>query len=210
MTENKTWFQLRPMYDYIRKQTENKKFLKYLEIGGTFSLITLFLFFAIMPTITTISSLVGDIKSKEAYISKVDLKVANLIEAQESYAQVQEKYYLVEDAFPSLAHYYDGVSNLAIVFQDSSLDITQIGLNINEDDDSTNNFFKTYQVSVNGEGQYSSVLEMIKKMFNNRRLVNTTSVQLNQLPKEDQTDSKKIRVNLSNNLYFLPDNNEKK
>lgn len=210
MIENKTWFQLRPMYDYIRKQSEKKTFLKYLEIGGTFSLITIFLFFAIMPTITTISSLVGDIKSKEDFIKKVDLKVANLLKAQEAYAEVQEKYYLIEDTFPSLAHYYDGVSNLAVVFKNSSLEIKQIGLNIGEDKNSTNNFFKTYQVSINGEGQYSSVMEMIQKMFNNRRLVNTTSIQLNQLPKEKQVSSKNIKVNLSNNLYFLPNSNEKK
>lgn len=205
MIENKTWFQLKPMYDYIRKQSENKTFFKYLEIGGTFSLISLFLFFAIMPTVTTISALVGDIKSKEAYIQKVDSKVLNLIKAQEAYAQVQEKYYLIEDTFPSLANYYNGVSNLAIIFQDSSLDIKQIGLNINEDKDSNNKFFRNYQVSLNGEGKYSSVIEMIKKMFNNRRLVNTTSIQLNQLPKEKQGTSKNIKINLSNNLYFLPD-----
>lgn len=209
MIENKTWFQLRPMYDYIRKQAEKETFLKYLEIGGTFSLITIFLFFAIMPTATTISSLVGDIKSKEAFITKVDLKVANILKAQESYAQVQEKYYLVEDTFPSLAHYYDGVSNLAVIFKDSSLDIKQIGLNIGEDKNSTNDFFKTYQISVNGEGQYSSVIELIKKMFSNRRLINTTSIQLNQLPKEQQINSKNIKVSLSNNLYYLPNNSEK-
>lgn len=210
MIENKNWFQLRPMYDYIRKQTEKKTFFKYLEIGGTFSLITLFLFFAIMPTITTISSLVGDIKSKEIFIKKVDLKIINLLQAQESYSQVQEKYFLVENAFPSLANYYDGVSNLAVIFKDSSLNIEQISLSVNNDEDSTNKFFRTYQVNINGEGQYTSVIEMIKKMFNNRRLVNTTNIQLSQIPKENQIDPKNIKVNLSNNLYFLPNNNEKK
>ena len=210
MILNKSWAQVKPMYDYIKKQAENEKFLKNLEIGGTFTLIAIFLFFAIMPTITTISSLIVDIKSKEIFIKKVDLKVANVIKAQESYTQVQEKYYLIEDAFPSLAQYYGGVSNLATLFKDSSLDINQINLNLNKDKNKEQQFFDSYQVNINGEGQYSSVMEMIKKMLSNRRLIDTASIQLNQVKLDNnQTTSQKIKVSLSNSLYFLP-NYEKK
>ena len=212
MIDTKNWFQLRPMYSYIRKQAENEKFLKYLEVGGTFTLIAIFLFFAIMPTMTTIFSLIGDIKSKEDFIKKVDLKVASILKAQESYAQIQEKYYLIEDSFPTLAQYYNGTSNLATLFKESSLDINQIGLNLTEYKDKNNQFFKSYQININGEGQYSSVLEMVKKIFDNRRLINTANIRLNQTNPNnmDQNVSKNIKVNLSSDLYFLPNNNEKK
>ena len=132
MINTKNWFQLQPMYSYIRKQAENEKFLKYLEIGGTFTLVAIFLFFAIMPTMTTIFSLLGEIKSKESFIKKVDNKIANIIKAQEAYSQVQEKYSLVEESFPSQPQYYNGASNLATLFRDSSLDINQINFNLNE------------------------------------------------------------------------------
>jgi hypothetical protein len=213
MIDTKNWFQLRPMYSYIRKQAENEKFLKYLEIGGTFTLIAIFLFFAIMPTITTISSLIGDIKSKEIFINKVDLKITNIIKAQEVYAQVQEKYSLIEDSFPTLGQYYKGTSNLATIFKESSLDINQIGLNLNkEDDDKNNQFFRSYQINVNGEGQYSSVLEMVKKIFNNRRLIDTTAIKISQIDSDgsNQANSKIVKIGLFSDLYFLPNNNEKK
>lgn len=210
MIITKSWSQLRPMYDYIKKQVENEKFLKNLEIGGTFTLVAIFLFFAIMPTITTISSLVGDINSKETFIKKVDLKVANVIKAQESYTQVQEKYYLIEDTFPSLAQYYSGVSNLATLFKDSSLDINQISLSLNQDQSKEPQFFDSYQININGEGKYSSVMEMVKKMLSNRRLIDTASIQLNQVNLDNnQTTSGNIKVSLSNSLYFLPDNEKK-
>jgi len=212
MIDTKNWFQLRPMYSYIRKQAENEKFIKYFEVSATFTLIAIFLFFAIMPTITTISSLIGEIKSKEAFIKKVDLKINNIIKAQESYSQVQEKYYLIDDSFPSLANYYKGTTNLATIFKESSLDIDQISLNISENKDKNPQFFKSYQVNIVGEGQYSSVLEMVKKMLSNRRLINTSSIRLNQLEsdKNNQNMSKNIKINLLSDLYFLPDNNEKK
>ncbi|MDD4026633.1 MAG: type 4a pilus biogenesis protein PilO [Candidatus Shapirobacteria bacterium] len=211
MIITKSWSQLRPMYDYIKKQTENEKFFKNLEIGGTFTLIAIFLFFAIMPTIITISSLIGDIKSKEAFIKKVDLKVANIIKAQESYSQVQEKYYLIEETFPSLANYYSGTSNIATIFRDSSLSIDQISLNLNENKNEEKKFFSSYQLNLNGEGNYSSIIEMVKKMLNNRRLVDTTSIQISQVKSDaNQASTENVRVNFSSNLYFLPDNNEKK
>ncbi len=212
MIDTKNWFQLRPMYSYIRKQAENKKFLKYLEIGGTFTLVATFLFFAIMPTMTTIFSLIGDIKSKETFIKKADLKIANIIKAQANYSQVQERYYLIEDSFPSLAQYYQGTTNLATVFRESLLDINQISLNLTEDKEQKKQFFKTYQVNITGEGQYSSVMEMVKKIFNNRRLVDATDIQLNQANSDDtsQIGSQKIKINLSSDLYFLPNNDEKK
>jgi len=210
MINTKNWFQLQPMYSYIRKQAENEKFLKYLEIGATFSLIAIFLFFAIMPTVTTIFSLIGDIKSKEAFIKKVDLKITNIIKAQEVYSQVQQNYYLIEDSFPSLGQYYKGTSNLATIFKDSSLNINQINLNLDENKDQDRQFFKSYQINIGGEGQYSSVMDMIKKLINNRRLVDTTSIRINQInpDNQNQTGSTNIKVSLSSGLYFLPNNNE--
>jgi len=206
MINTKNWFQLRPMYSYIRKQAENQKFLKYLEVGSTFSLIAIFLFFAIMPTMTTIFSLLGEIKSKEAYIKKVNTKISNIIKAQDLYAQVQEKYSLVEDSFPSQPRYYSGAANLATLFRDSSLDISQINLNLSND--STKDIsFNSYQVNISGEGQYSDILNIVKNMLNNRRLVNTSSIQINQLETDKiQTETSKIKVNISNDLYYLPDN----
>lgn len=212
MINTKNWFQLRPMYSYIRKQAENEKLLKYLEIGGTFSLVAIFLFFAIMPTMATISSLMGDIKSKEAFIKKVDLKITKVLQAQEVYSQVQQDYPLIEDSFPSLPQYYKGTSNLATIFRDSSLNINQINLSLEENKNQNKQFFKSYQININGEGQYSSVVEMVKKILSNRRLIDTTSIQLNQANSNNsnQTGSTNIKVNFSSNLYFLPENNEQK
>lgn len=210
MIETKNWFQLRSMYSYIRKQAENQKILKYLEIGGTFALVAIFLFFAIMPTMTTIFSLLGEIKSKESFIKKVDIKIANIIKAQENYAQVQENYSVIEESFPSQPQYYNGASNIATLFRDSSLDIKQLNFNLNEDNEenkkeNNNQFFKSYQINVNGEGQYSAIIEMIKKMLNNRRLINTLNIQINQIDSDkNDSGSNKIKINLSNDLYFLP------
>jgi len=210
MIYNKNWFQLQPMYSYIRKQAENEKFLRYLEIGGTFTLIAIFLFFAIMPTMTTIFSLLGEIKSKEDFIKKVDKKIANIIKAQENYSQIQEKYSLVEESFPSQPNFYNGASNLATLFKNSSLEIGQLGFNLSDattKEETNDQFFKSYQINVSGTGTYSAIIDMIKKMSNNRRLLNTSSIQIGRIKTDNnETGSKNIKISLSNDLFYLQDN----
>lgn len=213
MIDTRNWFQIRPIYNYIQKQAENEKFLKYLEIGGTFSLIAIFLILAIMPTITTISSLIGSIKSKEVFIEKANAKVANFLKGQDNYAKFQEKYSLFEDSYPTLAKYYDGASNLATIYKDSFLDIDSLSLNLDNRDGKTGQVpFNSYKIDIVGQGQYSSILDMVKKLTNNRRLISPVTITLSQ-PKSDdnnQSGSNRISVNLSSDLYYLPPINEKK
>lgn len=211
MILNKNWFQLQPLYKNLQKQVEKEKTLKYLEIGGTFTLIAIFIFFAIMPTMTTISALLGEIKSKETFINKVNQKITNILKAQDAYAQVQEKYLLIEESFPSQPQYYNSATNLATLFRDSSLAINQINFNLNDDKntpkESSNSgrSLQSYQVSLTGEGPYSAVMEVVKALFNNRRLINTSGIQINQITTNDNpTGSDNIKINISNDLYFLP------
>lgn len=86
MIEKTTWFQLQPLYHYLRQQSEKQKFLKQLEIGATFSLVAIFLFTAITPTAKAIFSLIGEIKSKELTTASMKSKIINILEAQSNYS----------------------------------------------------------------------------------------------------------------------------
>jgi len=83
---------LTPLFDFLKKQREIEKNRKVFELSITFAIISIFLFFAIRPTFLTISTLVGDIKSKELLTSKMKIKIDQIITAQDNFSQVQEKY----------------------------------------------------------------------------------------------------------------------
>lgn len=213
MIDTKNWFQIQPIYSYLSQQAENQKVLKYLEITATFILIAIFLFAAVMPTITTISSLIGDIKSKEIFIQKADAKLNNFLKAQDSYSKFQERNYLLEESYPSMAHYYDGTTNLATIFKNSSLGINLININLEVKDTKSNlTLPNVYQVNISGEGQYSSILDMVKKLSNNRRLITPASIVLGQptSANNNQSGSSIVQVNLNSNIFYLPSTNEKK
>ena len=76
MNQTNALDRIRPLYQYLRKQAENKKTAKYIEVAATFTLITIFLFLAIKPTALAISSLVGEIKSKEIASQKCKNRIA--------------------------------------------------------------------------------------------------------------------------------------
>lgn len=206
MNTPKNWFQLQPFYAYLRKQAEKERFFKYLEIGATFTLIIIFLFFAIMPTMTAIFSLLGEIKAKKVYIEKVDAKIINIIKAQKTYGEIQDQYSLVEDTFPMQPKFYNGATNLATIFKDSSLKINNLNLSLTDSKEINEKFLDSYQVNISGEGDYLSVLEMVKKIFNNRRLVDVSTIQIFRPDSKEDVKTSTLRVTLNNSLYFIANN----
>lgn len=204
--ENKSWLQLHSLYKYLRDQAENKKFLNYLEISATFTLIVVFLIFAVFPTITTISKLLGDIKTKQATIVQMDTKINNILKAQDAYANVQEKYDLIESSFPSSPNYYKGASSLASSFANNSIKLTNLSFDIENNDNSDQKTKdKTYIVDINGSGQYSDILKMVKQFLNNRRLVDLNKIQIS---KSNNSNNAGLSVSLISDLHYLPIENE--
>lgn len=211
MIEKTSWFQLQPLYQYLRKQAENKKSYKYLEIGATFSLIAIFLFTAITPTATAISKLVGEIKSKQILEKKLKAKINSVIMAQENYSLMQEnsRYQILESSFPSRPRYYQS----ALAFSSSSVnsdtnlyqlsfDLKNKGSSNKTKDDSK----QLFGIDISTQGSYQSSLEMINNIAKNRRLTDIESIQLGQIDKKDKSSSNSayINMNLSTSLFYLP------
>jgi len=201
--ENKSWFQLQSLYKHLRIQAANKKFLKYLEISATFLLIIVFLIFAVFPTIITISALLGDIKTKEATLVQMNTKINNVIKAQESYSNIQNKYDLIESSFPSNPNFYKSASSLTSSFKDNSIKVTRLSFDLNQQNTPVVKDTKDekYILSINGSGQYSDILKMVKQFLNNRRLVDLNKIQIS---KSSDVSNTTLNVNLISDLHYLP------
>jgi hypothetical protein len=208
MIQKTTWFQLQPLYQYLRQQSENKKFLKYLEIGATFSLITILLLFAVKPTASAISALIGEVNSKQLYIKNMKDKITNVIQAQGSYAQVQERYSIIDSSFPESQRFYQAASNFSGISKQSSVPINQLSFDLNSNQGS--NLGESFGVKLSGSSQYSSILDMIQKITNSRRLVDVQSIQITPNDLKDSSSSGTIDFNISSNLFYLPISDAKK
>ncbi len=207
MIEQTNWFQLQPLYQYIRKQSENRQFFKYVEIGATFFLIAIFLFFAIMPTASAISSLIGEIKSKETISNNMSKKIASIMQAQDSFAQIQENYSVIDSSYPILPNFYKSVHIFSAISRESMTPINQIGVEFSQDETEKDNTTDTFTVNSNSTGSYNSLIDSINKLSNARRLVDIKSIRIFLDSQNNQSSNNQLSLNISANLYYLPKNN---
>lgn len=195
MIEKTNWFKNQSIYRYIRQQTEKRKVMQYLEIGATFALITFFLIAAIAPTASAISKLLGEIKSKEVTTATMKQKIQNIVLAQDDFSQVQEKFSTIESSYPSKPEFYKAASTFSSISKQSNTYIDQIKYNL--DNGSKKQDIQSYDVNLVVDGSYTDMLDMIKKIGFDRRLININGVNFSQTKKG-------LNLNLSTTLVYSP------
>lgn len=217
MIAKPTLSQIRPLYQYLRQQAENKKIAKYLEITATFALITVFLLLAIKPTALAISSLLGEIKSKELASQKMKAKINSIIQAQESFSQAQEKYSILESGFPSNPNFYQAANNFSTVSNKSSINLKQLVFNVSDDEDvkedktknkTNKTLTKSFTMGISSNSQYQSALVFIKELLNNRRLIDISSIRFSRPSEKTQLEGNStpgsVDLTINSNLFYSP------
>lgn len=169
---------LRQLSDFLKKQQENKKFISSLEVGITFFLISFFLFFAIKPTALTISSLVGEIKSKETINTQMKGKIDNLIQSQEAYSLAQGRYQIIESSLPSRPGFYESFGQIKETLDRSGTKISSGGFDLNKINEKNKEDpnIKTYSMSLNVKNSFNNSLKIITDLLNNRRLIDISTI----------------------------------
>ncbi|MFA6249974.1 MAG: hypothetical protein WC686_00530 [Candidatus Shapirobacteria bacterium] len=206
--------QSKPLYEFLRKQQDNEKFNRGLEITGTFILISFFLFFAIKPTAYTISSLLGDIRSKEELIKKMRTKINTVIQAQESFSLIQGKYRLVDSSLPDSARFNQAYTQVTGSLQSSGLNQSKIpfSLPLNSSYPASSHV-SVFASNLALDASFSQAVNFINKLTNNRRLVDIKSISFFRPSIGSGTDSSSgtIKVNFGiEYLYWDSTSNEKK
>jgi len=190
--------QANPLFTYLQKQRENQKFIKLLEIGGTFFLISFFTFFAIKPTFLTISSLLGDIKSKELLTKELKTKINDVILAQDMFSQVQEKYSLIDSSLPINPRFYQANSQVVGLSKNNQIIIDKISYLVHDQ-----NYFST---SISTSSSFPLAVSLISSILQNRRLTGIDNFTIS-LDKDNQ--GQKIIIDLPLKIYYWPNDTKK-
>jgi len=174
--------------EYINKQRQNAKFVQSFEIGITFFLSSFFLFFAIKPTSNTISTLMGDIKSKQALVKQMRTKINNVIQAQDVFSQIQTNYQLIDACLPDNPRFTQGLAQIkGSVDTVKTIDKYSIDLNpvlVNSAVGPT--FPNQFTIPLKIETNFQNALTLFEKLTHTRRLIIIDNLTLN-LAKTDNT-----------------------
>jgi len=184
-----------PLLSYLSKQRENKKFVRSIEISGTFILISFFTFFAIRPTLLTISKLVGDIKAKELLVKQLKSKINDVIVSQDLFSQVQEKYALVESSLPTSPRFYQAASQIVGLTEKNQIYLDKLNYSITD-----SNYYST---SISTSSSYLSATSLLSELLQNRRLFQIDQISFSL---EKDTANKMINISLPLKIYYWPNN----
>lgn len=84
----------------IRFLYQKKQARVYTGIVLSILTVAFFGFFAIRPTLVTISGLLKEIKDKREVVAQMDQKINNLAKAQANYNQISNRLYLINQSLP--------------------------------------------------------------------------------------------------------------
>jgi hypothetical protein len=181
-----------PLYQYLRRQQSKKHFADTVELTITFLVIIFFLVFAIRPTALTISKLIGDIKAKELQVDLYRQRINSIIEAQDSFSNVQADYSLISQAFPENPHLVNSAAD--IVGSLSEADVVTVP-KITFDFDTEGNFYQAQLSTRSAYPNFNSWLNSFQKI---RRLSDSTTLTISGTQENDGS----IKFNFPVNFYY--------
>ena len=195
------------LLSFIQKKQEDHKFVKSIEVGFTFILISILSIFAIRPAVITITQLTGEIKSKKLLHQELDKKLRKIIEAQNNFAEVQDYYSAIEISFPSAPRYSHAADQIQSVSTNSNLSLDKLTFNFKKEDPKDKNItnIKEYSINSNIQTDFYPAVDFLNKIAQNSRLIDITSVSMNIAKKQSSSDTEsqnQINFSFNTNIYY--------
>jgi len=213
MIQFNTFSKSQPLFDYLKKKREDRRFRQSIELSATFFLISFFLIFAIKPTAFTISALIGEIKAKEALSrNQMRPRINSIIQAQENFALIQQDYHVIESSLPDSPRYSQAATQILVVGQQNQFYFPKITFNIKQKENrkhqlKTDPNIKDYSIAINSQTPFVSAMNFLHRILNNRRLIDIDKISFTRSQKDQP--SSQTNVNFSANFPYWQGENEK-
>lgn len=175
----------------------------YLEVVMTLATIGLLAFFAIKPTAFAISSLLGQIKSRETISLKMTSKIKNLVAAQNNYFKAEQKAVLLDEFYPEREDIAKGSAQILGLALSRSLTATTISFQpisfVGKDKD-----YDKIKFSFSAKGSFPDVVRFLSSLDQVYRAVKITSYSLRpETTDQDKINPRVIVVSLQGEFGFF-------
>jgi len=210
-TDYKNNIKTEKLLEYIRKTGENRRLVQTLELGLTLLLIAGFSFFAIKPTFSTISTLMGEIKAKEISVKEMQKKIDSLEQAQKIYSEIQKDYLAIENCLPKNPGYYNASTTLRRAANLYSIELDRVGFNLKFDDKTAPVASKSaiatknFSTIVNIKSDFVSLTNLIDKLSRTQRPIIISSVNI-AIQQQKEASSSGTSLGINPVFYYLPKN----
>jgi len=171
-----------------------------LELFLSLGAIIFFAFFAIRPTLLTMSDLIKEIEDKRELDGKLTQKIASLSTAQTQYMQLEDRIVLLDQAIPSNIEMIKTLKTIEKIASEQDLAITQLSTSEVPDTEEGENIpfnntsLQQLSVSIAVTGDYQSIRQFVEGIRKSRRslVVDTVSFQV-----EGLRGAKQLNANIT-------------
>lgn len=192
-------------YNYLLKA----KNLYQLPIVGvsttlilTLAIVCVFAFFAIKPTLITITKLNKELKEKREVNKILEKKINNLKKAQIAYAQLIDSLILINRALPEKVGFNQAASQINFLTFSNNLVLLSASFGkfdiVASPSESTETNTLDFNISV--YGSYPDIKNFLQELENIDRVVQINSVVFSNKTKTDQI---KLQSDLSGKIFWL-------
>lgn len=210
-TDYKNNIKTEKLLEYIKKTSENRKLVQTLELSATLLLIAGFAFFAIKPTFSTISTLMGEIKAKEISVKEMQKKIDSLELAQQTYSEIQKDYVAIENCLPKYPGYFNASNTLRAASRQHSIELDRVGFNLKYDDKNTPIASKSalptknFSTLINIKSDFVSLTQLIDKLSRTQRpiIISTVNISVQQ---QKEASASGVGLGINPVFYYLPKN----
>jgi Tfp pilus assembly protein PilO len=188
----------------------------------SFLVVSLFLWYAIRPTVQTILTLRKEIKESQVVNKQMEDKISALVEAQALYQQVSGRLPLVKEALPTGPLALPFLLALEQLASDSGSVLSEVQANQTIIDNTqasapgslknTSSDLQTARFSIGVDGTYPAVTAFINGLLHLRRLVNIVTFSLTPTSVSEKTATisagSNIRLLLKLDTLYYPGGNK--
>lgn len=188
-------------------ETKAKKTETFRTLILTFIALSFFVFFAINPTLSTISQLNKQLEDSKVVEKQLEEKISHLSALQQQYAQIEPEIPVVFSSIPQGPKVALFIAQLQAITRKSSITVLllqtfPVEISKNQSTDSLAidkpDYYFSYIFAINIEGEYKNISNFLNSLVSFQRLVTIDSLSITKSP----GNSEKIQLSVRGKTYF--------
>jgi type IV pilus assembly protein PilO len=204
LVETNRYYRYRRYFVGLGALYKKKQARVYTGIVLSIFTVSFFGFFAIRPTLVTISGLLKEIKDKKEVVKQMDDKITALSNAQINYNQIEDELFLVDQSLPLDPDLASLMKQLEVLARDNSITLESIQYN------KTNLLGETEKeegqkasFTISLSGNYDNLKQFLHSLDNLRRIILVNSFSFTTKTEEE---SQILMLNVTAKAYYLTKN----
>lgn len=180
---------------------EEQKTQSFITLSLTLIAIVIFGFFAISPTLSTISQLSKQLDDNRFVDDKLVEKIANLSKLQEQYATLQPDFSYVFNAIPKETELPQFIAQVQSLAQSSQVELVRIQTLPVEIPKNLSTKAIVIGIGIDIGGQAPNIHDFIKQLSESQRIITIDSISIAKSSSTNLLDNS-VRANIKGKLYF--------